>query len=295
MTIEAKPIRATSEIKVGKLNYPYPLNDALPDLYFNALCVGSRGAGKTTAITRLLRGFEDSGIYDPKTGLRCAQRIIIVSPTYHANSHIFANLKHLDDDDVHTEYEDVVLQMILADIKSCKKETDDYLRQVALFKKFEGIKDVSELSNWELMELDRMGYEPPSPDSVKYDRPVINFIIIDDMVGSNIYKQGRSYFKSQLIKNRHDGVCYLLCSQSLKAIPKDIRLNCSVWFLWRFNNAKINEEIHEELSNKLTLPQFEELYDYATKTDHDYLVVDFTKPKDKGMFNSSYKEVLVLK
>jgi hypothetical protein len=192
--IETKPIKATSDIKVGKLNYPYPLNDTLPDLYFNLSACAARGGGKTTAITRLLKAFEDSGIYDPKTGMRCAQRIIIISPTYHANAHIFANLEHLDDNDVYTEYEEVILQMILADIKRERKETDDYLRQVALFKKFEGIKDVSELTNWELMELDRMGYEPPSLDSVKYDRPVINFIIIDDMVGSNIYKQGRSYF-----------------------------------------------------------------------------------------------------
>lgn len=291
-TIPIKSI--VNDIQISKLDYPYPKDKSLPSLFFNLLAVGSRGSGKTTAITKLLKAYENSGLIDPVTGMTCAQRIIVISPTYSANKHIFSNLQNLDEDDVYNDYDDSILQMILSDIRAEKKNTEEYMKKLQLWYKFKTIKNIDNLSMDELVDLEMMNYEAPSPNSVKYPAPTVNYVVIDDMVGNAIYKQGRSYFKSQLIKNRHDRVCYILCSQSLKAIPKDIRINCSIFFLWRFNNSKINEEIHEEISNKLTMTQFEEIYEYSTEDEHDYLVLDFTKKKNEGMFNKSFKEVLLL-
>jgi hypothetical protein len=281
-----------NEIIVNKLNYPIPNDKSLPSLFFNLLAIASRGAGKSTSITKLLKAYENSGIVDPITGLTCTQRVFIISPTYQANRHIFSNLHNLDERDVFNDYDDALLKTIIDDIKTEKKHTEEYLEKLMLYNKFKKIKKVQELTMEELIELDMMSYEPPQPP--RFAAPTVNFIIVDDMLGSRMYKNGRSYFKTQLIQNRHYWTCFLLCSQSLKGIPKDIRINCNIWLLWKFNNSKINEEIHEELSNKLNMEQFEELYDYATEDDHDYLTIDFSKSKNNGMFNKSYKEILLL-
>ena len=68
--------------------------------------------------------------------------------------------------------------------------------------------------------------------------------------------------------------------QSIKAVPKNIRLNCSVFQLAAFKNKKIIlSDIYEEVSNVLNLEQFEELYDYATSKPYGSLIIDTTNGK----------------
>ena len=83
-----------------------------------------------------------------------------------------------------------------------------------------------------------------------------------------------------MIKNRHSGVCFALLVQSIKAVPKSIRLNCSVFQLAAFKNKKIIlSDIYEEVSNVINLEQFEELYDHATSSKYGSLIIDTTNGK----------------
>jgi hypothetical protein len=83
-----------------------------------------------------------------------------------------------------------------------------------------------------------------------------------------------------MIKNRHMGICFAVLVQSIKAVPKNIRLNCSVFQLASFKNKKvILEDIYDEVSNVIGLDEFEELYDFATDKPYGSLIIDTTNGK----------------
>ncbi len=57
------------------------------------------------------------------------------------------------------------------------------------------------------------------------------------------------------------GVCFALLVQSIKAVPKNIRLNCSVFQLAAFKNKKvILEDIYDEVSNVIENKMLNVLY-----------------------------------
>jgi hypothetical protein len=84
-----------------------------------------------------------------------------------------------------------------------------------------------------------------------------------------------SSLTNNLIKNRHNGISFAILAQSVKSIPKNIRLNCNVFFIGKFASKKvILEDLYEEVSNILTPEQFEELYDKATQEQYGALIID---------------------
>ena len=76
------------------------------------------------------------------------------------------------------------------------------------------------------------------------------------------------------------GICFAVLVQSIRAVPKNIRLNCSVFQLASFKNKKvILEDIYEEVSNVIGLEDFEKLYDHATNKQYGSLIIDTTNGK----------------
>ena len=151
------------------------------------------------------------------------------------------------------------------------------------------MKRLEELSAEELMHLELTNYEPPQQP--KYPNGVVTLFILDDLVGSTAFKSvGKSALTNLVLKNRHLGINIMIATQNLKAIPKSIRTNTSLFVIFKFASKKvITEDLYEEVSNCLTLQKFEDLLDYATKDEHDCLVIDFTQPKEmrfKMNFNS---------
>ncbi len=193
-----------------KTRYPIPYNKYLPLPYFLSLYCGGRGSGKTFGATQLLKQYEVSGLFDPKTKQDVQQRIILISPTVHANP-VFASLKHLDPKDIHTKYSDGRLKKIVDDIENQQKETKEYQRKLKIYKKF--IKN-KKLEQDEVFELEMNNYDPPTKPQFETDP--INFLVLDDLLGSDAYKQGRSPFTQFAIKNRHFKTCVLILTQNLK-------------------------------------------------------------------------------
>lgn len=291
MTITETPINYEDiQLKYNKLNYPIPCDKHLPKNYFVSLFIGSRGSGKSYCIVNLLKHYEQCGIYDPITKEKVAQRIILFSPTYLANP-VFKSLKYLSEDDIVNNYSDEALLEKVDDVENEKDNTERYKTLMKVYKKFLNVKHIDELSHDELIELSLLEFE--QPEEPKYPHGCVVFMIFDDLIGSDAFKQtGKSALTNLVLKNRHMRINILCATQNLRAIPKSIRTNTSLFVIFKFASKKIIlEDLHTEISNTLTIEKFEELYEYATEDEHDCLVIDFTNPKQER-FKKNFKSVL---
>ena len=264
-----------------KLIYPQCNDEGAPRNYFVAIFAGARGSGKTYLLTKLLKTFEEKKCF--KDGSEVPQRIILISPTAHSDSNqIFKSLKNLDwDIDVITEYSDDVLKNKMEEVKTellQSKEYKEYKRVWAKFKK-EKVKNLTDEECELLMKYDFEDFEDiPKP---KFPDGFLVHWIVDDMIGSNIFKNGRSAFTNLVIRNRHiiPGNI-IIATQSIMQIPKTIRLNANLIVMFKFANKKsVIEDIHPVVSAYVTEEKLMKLYEYATKEPHDTLVIDATTSK----------------
>ena len=276
-------------VKHKKNKYPIPLDKNSPQMFFVCLAIGSRGSGKTFSVVKLIKQYEKFGIVDADDFNDVAQRVILFSPTVEANP-IFKSLKHLDENDIITSYSDDKLVNVIENIKYEADQTKEYKKKMALFKKFMKVKKVEDLSQEELMELDMMGYEPPPKPT--FPNGCVVHMVFDDLIGSAAFKStGKSALTNLVLKNRHHQCCIYICTQNLKAIPKSIRTNTSLFILYRFANKKIVlSDLYEEVSGLLTPEQFEKVYDYATSKDHDALILDLTGGDKKNKIRKNFDE-----
>ena len=298
--IEEIPLGFKFDPKNSKLNYPDCGCGKCPAFYWNLLSVASRGSGKTYNIVKLVKHYEDNKLFD-NDGIRHPLRTIVISPTLDANL-IFNNLTSLADEDKHDKYSDELLQSIVDKIKKDKEETETYHKYVEAYKKTIRIKenklheffeknpeiyDILKIFNFE---------EPEQIPQPKYLVSPVNIIILDDLMGSAVAFSNKkaSALLNNLIKNRHNGISFAILAQSVKSVPKNIRLNCNVFFIGKFASKKvILEDLYEEVSNVLTKEQFEELYNYCVE-DNQYgsLIIDATH-KEKRFLNGLDGELLL--
>jgi hypothetical protein len=276
-----------------KLVYPQCNDDGAPRNYFVALFVGARGSGKTYLLTKLLKTFEEKKCY--KDGSEVPQRIILISPTAHSDSNqIFKSLSNLDwDIDVITEYSDIILKDKMEEVKIellQSKEYKEYKRVWAKFKK-EKVKNLTDDECELLVKYDFEAFEDiPAP---KYPDGFLVHWIVDDMIGSNIFKNGRSAFTNLVIRNRHvlPGNI-IIATQAIMQIPKTIRLNANLIVMFKFANKKsVIEDIHPVVSAYVTEEKLLELYEYATTEAHDALVIDGTS--SKIIFKKNFDKLLI--
>ena len=264
--------------------YPQSRNPDLPRNYFVSLFVGGRGAGKTHTICKLLKEYEEAG-FDGGQDMR----VVLMSPTSDANP-VWTSLTTITD--VIPTYSDEKLLEVASEIREEKDATDDYRARLKLYRKFLRV-EPSKLSHEEVLELEKMDFEPPEPP--RYPHGCVTFLILDDLVGSSAFKAvGKSCLTNLVLKNRHLGINLIIATQNLRAITKSIRNNTSVFSLFRFANAKtVSDDLYEEVSNIVSPEQFHALFVHATRDDHDCLVIDFTAPKG-SRFKLNFSKILNL-
>jgi hypothetical protein len=69
-------------------------------------------------------------------------------------------------------------------------------------------------------------YEYIHPKDFKHEPPKVSIVILDHLLGSDAFtKKTKSVLVNTMIKNRHMGICFAVLVQSIKAVPKNIRLN----------------------------------------------------------------------
>ena len=282
MIVEKKLEGFNNKLKFDKLNYPQCSCGKCPRFYWNMMNIGSRGSGKTYTICQMIKHYEKHKIMKDDTEYKL--RTHLISPTIQANE-IYQSLDSLDmEKDAHDEYNDDLLLNIIEDIKTEKKEYDKYLLYKKYYERFmktpesklEKLYD-EEPEIFHLLEE----YEYIHPKDFKHESPKVNVVILDDLLGSDAFtKKTKSVLVNAMIKNRHMGICFAVLVQSIKAVPKNIRLNCSVFQLASFKNKKvILEDIYDEVSNVIGLDEFEELYDFATDKPYGSLIIDTTNGK----------------
>jgi hypothetical protein len=282
VVIETKMHGFDGKLKYDKLNYPQCSCGKCPRFYWNMLNIGARGSGKTYTICKMIKHYETNKI--TRDGVEYKLRTHLISPTIQANE-IYQSLNSLDmKKDAHENYTDKLIIDIIDDIKANKVKYDEYL----LYKKYyEKVMKTPENKLETLYEKEPElfnlleKYEYKNPKEVEHEPPAVNIIILDDLLGSDAFsKKTKSVLTNAMIKNRHIGVCFAVLVQSIRAVPKNIRLNCSVFQLATFKNKKmILEDIYEEISNVIDIDGFEELYDHATAKPYGSLIIDTTNGK----------------
>ena len=262
------------------------------------LSVASRGSGKTFNICKLISHYEQNDLLDNDDYKR-PLRTILTSPTLDANP-IFKNLNSLSDEDIYDKFSDELLQSIVDDIKKNKEETEFYQSYIQAYNKtirikesklnafFEANPDIYDiLSKNDFQDPD----EIPKP---KYLVSPVNIIVLDDLMATGAFTNKKlSTLTNNLIKNRHNGISFSILAQSGRSIPKNIRLNCNLFFIGKFASKKVVlEDLYEEVSNVLTLEQFEELYDKATEEQYGSLIIDCSH-KDKRFLCGLDKQLII--
>ena len=295
--IEEIPLHFKFDPKNSKLNYPECRCGKCPLFYWNLLSVASRGSGKTYNIVKLIKHYEDNKLTD-NDGKVHSLRTIVISPTLDANL-IFNNLKSLDEKDKHDKYSDELLQSIVDEIKKDKEETEAYHKYVEAYKKTSHVRE-NKLNDFfeknpEIYEILKI-HNFDDPDEIPPPKHLIspvNIIVLDDLMATGAFTNKRlSSLTNNLIKNRHNGISFAILAQSVKSIPKNIRLNCNVFFIGKFaSKAVILEDLYEEVSNILTPQQFEELYDKATQEQYGALIID-SSHKTKRFLSGLDKELI---
>jgi len=300
--IKARPINGfPSKLGNSSLDYPKSSNPYLFKLFFNYLGVASRGGGKTYNLVKIIKEFENN---DMKTsdGVKHPIRTILISPTYEANKGLFDNLTSLSTTDIYEEYTEETLKEIIDDVNGI-------IEEVKLFKEYKYAYELIQktpkdkireliIEHPELYETLKI-YNLQSPSIVaegfRYTEKPITFIILDDLMGSDAFnRKHQSLLKYWLIKNRHIFTSFFILVQSMKSVPKDIRLNCNVFYIAKFSNKKvILNDLYEEVSSIMKPEQFESIYDYAINSnDYGALIIDNSGEK-KRFYNNLEKEIFI--
>jgi len=301
MNIKEIQIEAFKEsINNSKLDYPKSNNNNLFNLFFNYLGVASRGGGKTYNTVKIIKEYEKSKMTSNDGEHKL--RTILISPTYDANKNLWANLKSLDESDIYENYNEQILKEIIDDIKGIIDEVDIYNKYLYYYDLIDKtpknkIQELLQSDPEITLILKKFNYETPIKVKkyFRYTTKPITFIILDDIMGSSaLNRKSENLLKYWLIKNRHIFTSFFILVQSMKSVPKDIRLNCNLFYLGKFSNKKaILNDLYEEVSSLLTENQFENLYDIAIKSsNHGALMIDLTGDK-KRFYASLDKELII--
>jgi hypothetical protein len=282
MIIEKKLDGFNNKLSYDVLNYPQCSCGKCFQFYFNSLHIGARQSGKTYSVVQMIKHYEKNKIM--RDGVEYKIRTHLISPTIQANQ-IYQSLDSLDfKKDAHDDYSDRLLLDILDDIKADKKRYEKYLLYKKYYEKFNKTPEnkLEKLYDEEPQIFNLLEeYDYQNVKDIKKEYGKINIIVLDDLLGSDAFtKKTKSVLTNAMIKNRHMGIVFCLLVQSIKAVPKNIRLNCSVFQLASFKNKKvILDDIYEEVSNVIGIDQFEELYDHATNKPYGSLIIDTTNGK----------------
>lgn len=282
-----------------KLNYPIPIKNNIQRPYYVCGSIGVRGSGKTFSVVKMLKNQEESGFLNPDTNKKTDIRHILFTSTLGGNP-IWTSLKYLDEDDIYEEYSHDLLIDVLDDIKEERAHTSRFNEYVKAYNTYNKMSPL-QYSRWKDKEaiilLMSQDFEPPYKlEQPKYPNGCVTNIIFDDMLASEVFSKKKGNTVLKLVLNgRHYGANCFILSQHIKAIPKAIRENTEVWSFFPFKSRKmVIDHLFELFGNLVTEEEFITLYEYATKNEHDSLVIDLKEPDKKNSFKLNFDTILRL-
>jgi len=260
----------TPSFRIKKTDEPRSKNLNLPPLFFSCLIVGSKNSGKSYAMTSLLKMFEENPIYDVN-GNELNQRIILFSPTaLNSTNAVFKNLKNLDENDIHLEYSDDLLEDIL-------DELSIHIEEVNRYENFKKILDKYNNTDQELSDEEYwLIYNHQNISPIEEKRHVITHICFDDLIGDKeVFKKSRdSGLIKFLLKHRHLYTNIFITTQYINAITPIIKNNIDIFCLFKYANINdILKKFYLCVSGIILEEQFKELYLYSTSEKFNFLSI----------------------
>ena len=99
-------------------------------------------------------------------------------------------------------------------------------------------------------------------------------VVFDDMITDKLPPRVTELF----IRGRKLGISVIFITQSYFRVPKDIRLNCTHYFLMGIPNKKELQQISYNHAVELDFRDFKKLYSRCVQNVHDFMVIDTTLP-----------------
>lgn len=129
------------------------------------------------------------------------------------------------------------------------------------------------------------------PDLDALDKEQNNLIVLDDLVNEPSKQQRPvcDYF----IRARKKNCSIIYISQSFYAVPKLIRDNISYLIIKQVSSMKNLTMICRECSLGIEKQQLKKIYDDATQSKQDFLLIDLEGDKDER-FRKNFDEIYVL-
>jgi hypothetical protein len=128
-----------------------------------------------------------------------------------------------------------------------------------------------------------------APDLDSLDKEEQTLIVMDDLVLEKNQKQLEQYF----IRARKLNCSLIYISQSYYAVPQLIRQNLTYLVIKRLNTLNDLFRIMREYSLGIDKNKFKELYESATDTKQNFLLVDLDAPPE-DRFRKNFNEIFDL-
>ena len=87
-------------------------------------------------------------------------------------------------------------------------------------------------------------------------------------------KKAQRVLKDVFIRYRNLNISLRFLTQSYFSVPKDIRLNCPHYILFKLNNERELQNIAINHSADIDYNDFIKIYRYCTKDPHNFLTTD---------------------
>lgn len=265
---------------------------------FKTICLlGTRGSGKTYSCLKYLSEVEQD--YD---------FFYIISPTRESDikqKRFFNDLELKKNVRYYDRFTESNWQEIVEEMTENKELHKQYLFTKNLIQKYKSKTKLSDdevlyLSQFLLFEddedFDINSLLDDFPDYIKQDLPVRSMIFLEDSVGEKLLYSSKGSFLSWFIKHRHYYASICMLVQSFLHIPRAIRTNIVLWFIFQQKDEKmIHQDIYQEIGGAFdSKEQYLEIMNLLRqRTEHEFLMIDTSSMKFPDIrFNFNEKIIL---
>ena len=121
-------------------------------------------------------------------------------------------------------------------------------------------------------------------------RKIKVLIIFDDMISHVMSdKKAQQILKDLFIRCRKLNISLCFLTQSYFSVPKDVKLNCTHYILFKLNNRRKLLNIAINHSADIDYKDFIKIYGDCTKEPFNFLTIDTTKD---NKFIKNFDEIL---
>ena len=268
------------------------------------LSISKKGSGKTASLSQFLHIQHKMDRLD---------RLILVSPTFHTNSHYFQGLP-LDPLDIlepSISTADRIMEIVEEEARLFDKYHDDMIEWKRLQADIKSNKDIYSIDENLLLQFQAM--QMPTYKYMRGGKAYKGILscFYDDCQGTEAFSPSKkNKLNYMAIKHRHIGtirhgdkkaigINLLIAVQNYTSatfgLPKVIRGNANIISIFRNKNEHELKLISEEVSGEVDQETFFKVFEEATSVPYGFLTIDLNPKKTvKSMFRRCWNEYLFI-